>query len=84
MLRKVLGQGLDALNEGTEPDRLACCWVCRRLLQWSQYADLEGVDLGGLAGLLGDLGEPAGRIYPNAPTRAQAAATARVKLAAAL
>lgn len=57
LLRRLLREGLGALD-GEEPDRIACCWVCRRLLLWVQYADLEGVDLEGLAGLLGDLGEP--------------------------
>jgi len=42
------------------------------------------MDLRGLAGLVGDLGEPLGRIYPDADARAVAAATARVGLAAAL
>lgn len=84
MLRRLLREGLRGLQEGAEVDRLACCWVCRRLLLWVQYADLDGVDLRGLAGLMGDLGEPAGRIYPDASARALAAATARVELAAAL
>lgn len=84
LLRRLLHEGLGGLQEGQEPDRVACCWVCRRLLLWVQAADLEGVDLRGLAGLLGDLGEPLGRIYPDADARAVAAATARVELAAAL
>jgi hypothetical protein len=84
LLRKLLREGLRGLQESTEPDRIACCWVCGRLLRWAQYAELEGVDLRGLAGLLGDLGEPAGRVYPDAPARAGAAATARLALAAAL
>lgn len=82
-LRRILREGLAAL-EGAEPNRVGCCWVCRRLLLWSQYASLGRVDLVGLAHLLGDLGEPAGRMYPDAPARAVAAATARVELAAAL
>jgi len=83
LLRKLLREGLRGLK-GAEPDRLACCWVCRRLLQWNQYAGLEGVDLAGLAHLLGDLGEPPGRMYSDATTRARAAATARREVAAAL
>jgi hypothetical protein len=83
LLRRLLREGLDGLKS-SEPDRVACCWICGRLLRWAQYADLEGVDIQGLAHLLGDLGEPAGRIHPDAPARAQAAATARVELAAAL
>jgi len=79
----LLREGLAAL-EGAEPNRVGCCWVCRRLLLWSQYASLGRVDLVGLAHLLGDLGEPAGRMYPDAPARAKAAATARVEVAAAL
>ena len=84
MLRKLLLAGLAGLQEGAEPDRIACLWVCRRLLLWAQYAELEGIDLTGLAGRLGDLGEPAGRIHPDAQGRALAAATARRELAAAL
>ncbi|MGV1010182.1 MAG: hypothetical protein ACOYBY_16505 [Dermatophilaceae bacterium] len=84
LLRKILREGLAGLQEGAEVDRVACCWVCRRLLLWVQYADLERVDLRGLAGLVGDLGEPLGRVYPDADARALAAATARVELAAAL
>ena len=77
LLRRLLGEGLRALEgKGSEPDRLACCWV--------QAADLERVDLEGLAHLLGDLGEPPGRVHPDAHARAAAAATARVELAAAL
>ena len=82
LLRRLLRQGLDGLQG--EPDRVACCWACRRLLLWSQYAALEGVDLVGLAHLLGDLGEPAGRMYPDAPARARAAATALQEVTAAL
>jgi len=84
MLRKILHEGLAGLQEGAEPNRIACLWVCRRLLRWSQYADLEGVDMAGLAHLLGDLGEPPGRVYPDPNARAVAAATARTELAAAL
>lgn len=84
LLRRLLREGLQGVQEGAELDRVACCWACRRLLLWSQYAALEGVDLPGLAHLLGDLGEPPGRMYPDAPARAMAAATARVELAAAL
>ena len=84
MLRKILHEGLAGLQEGAEPNRIACLWVCRRLLRWSQYAELEGIDLTGLAGRLGDLGDPPGRIHPDAPARALAAATARAELAAAL
>ena len=85
LLRRLLGEGLRALEgEDSEPDRLACCWVCRRLLLWCQAGELAGLDLEGLAGLLGDLGEPVGRIYADRPARALAAATARVELARAL
>lgn len=84
LLRHLLGEGLRALDEGPEPDRLACWWVCGRLLAWSQYAEIEGFDLAGLAHLLGDLGEPPGRVYPDPNARAVAAASARVELAAAL
>lgn len=84
LLRRLLREGLQGVQEGAEPDRVACCWVCRRLLLWVQYADLAGVDLEGLAHLLGDLGEPPGRVHHNAHARAAAAATARVELAAAL
>jgi hypothetical protein len=84
LLRRLLREGLRGLPDGADPDRLACCWTCRRLLLWVQSADLEGVDLRGLAGRMGDLGEPPGRIYPDDAARAGAAATARVELAAAL
>jgi len=83
LLRRLLREGLAAL-QGAEPDRLACCWVCRRLLLWLQSAELQGVDLDALAGLVGDLGEPPGRIYADASARAAAAATARQDLTAAL
>jgi hypothetical protein len=83
LLRRLLREGLDGL-QGEEPDRIACCWACGRLLQWCQYAELEGVDLRGLAGLLGDLGEPPGRMYPDVAARAVAADTARREIAAAL
>jgi hypothetical protein len=83
LLRQLLNQGLDGLK-GEEPNRVACCWVCRRLLLWCQYAELEGVDLAGLAHLLGDLGEPAGRMYQDAPARARAVATALQEVTVAL
>ena len=62
LLRRLLRAGLRGLQDDAEPDRITCLWCCRRLLLWAQYAELEGVDLRGLAGLLGDLGEPAGRV----------------------
>ena len=84
MLRTLLREGLRGLQEDHDVDRLACSWTCRRLLRWSQAGALAGVDLEGLAHRLGDLGEPLGRIDPDGPARAVAAATARVALAAAL
>lgn len=85
LLRRLLGEGLRALEgKGSEPDRLACCWVCGRLLLWVRAADLEGVDLRGLAHRLGDLGEPSGRIHPDAHARAVAAAAALQEVTAAL
>jgi hypothetical protein len=82
-LRRVLRLGLQGLA-AAEPDRIACVWTARRLWRWAPYAAVLGVDLGDLASLVGDLGEPFGRAYRDADARAAAVQEARERLAAAL